>query len=239
MNRVDRQNGFTSIELMLAMAFVSALLIAVAMTVIQIASIYNRGITLKDVNQTGSSVASELQRSISGSASFNINPGPGSRFIVQDWGGRLCLGQYSYIWNYGKDIQTGDTSRLNVYLLNPTNPIRLVKVIDSNISYCTLDIISGKYPSIKSIDAVELLNAGEHDLALHSFNISTTSTATDTRTGQELYTVEFLLGTNNQAALIGESADTECRPPSDEQSDPSYCSVNQFNIVARAGNAVK
>ena len=79
MNRVDRQNGFTLIELMLAMAFVSALLIAVAMTVIQIASIYNRGITLKDVNQTGSSVASELQRNIAGSASFNINPGPGSR----------------------------------------------------------------------------------------------------------------------------------------------------------------
>lgn len=235
MNRVDKRQGFTLIELMLAMGFVSALLIAVAMTVIQIANIYNRGITLKDINQAGRSLSSELQRSISNSSSFNINAGIGSRYIVQDWGGRLCLGQYSYIWNYGDAIQTGDVTRLNVYS-NSTAQIRFVKVLDSNTSYC-----SDASTKIDSTNAVELLNVGEHNLAMHSFVISTSNTAGDTKTGQQLYSVEFLIGTNDQTALTFDSGTGAviCKAPSESGSDPAYCSVNQFNIVARAGNTVE
>ena len=193
MNHVDKQKGFTLIELMLAMGFVSALLIAVAMTVIQIANIYNRGITLKDVNQAGRSIASELQRSIAGSASFNIDSGVGSRYIQQSLngknaGGRLCIGQYSYIWNYGSAIKPNDTSSSPNLYLDPAS-----------------------------------------------------DTAYDAKTGQRLYSIEFLIGTNDQTALMHDSGlvVTGCLPPSDPNSDPSYCSVNQFNIVARAGNTIK
>ena len=253
MNHVDKQKGFTLIELMLAMGFVSALLIAVAMTVIQIANIYNRGITLKDVNQAGRSIASELQRSIAGSASFNIDSGVGSRYIQQSLngknaGGRLCIGQYSYIWNYGSAIKPNDTSSSPNLYLDPDlgRQIRFVKVIDPNANYCIKDI-NGKYPSIKLSDSVELLDdvQDRHDLAIHSFSISSTPSASDTaydaKTGQRLYSIEFLIGTNDQTALMHDSGlvVTGCLPPSDPNSDPSYCSVNQFNIVARAGNTIK
>jgi len=239
---VDKRQGFTLIELMLAMAFVSALLIAIAMTVIQIANIYNRGMTLKDVNQAGRSLASELQRSIAASAAFNINTGVGSRYIVQDWGGRLCLGQYSYIWNYGKAIDTGDTARLNTYS-NSTDQIRFVKVLDPNTTYC-----SDSSTEIDSTSAVELLNIGQkaseqsgvHTLAIHDFTISTSATAGDAKTGQQLYSMKFLIGTNDQTSLTFDAGgDVICKAPSESGADPAYCSVNQFNVVARAGNTVE
>lgn len=233
MNHVDKRQGFTLIELMLAMGFVSALLIAVAMTVIQIASIYNRGITLKDVNQTGRALVSELQRSVTSTSSFEL----GTHYFKQlqggvEVGGRLCLGQYSYVWNYGKTIKPGDTSSSpNVYAAPDTDKqIRFVKVHDPDISYCT-----NLAKKIIFADAVEMLDVGEHDLAIHNFTISSAATASDTKTGQQLYSISFLLGTNDQSALSGILANTECKPPNDPNSDPAYCSVSKFDIVVRTG----
>ena len=232
MNKIytKKQAGFTLIELLLAMGFVSVLLIAIAMTVIQIANIYNRGITLKEVDQSGRSLASELQRSINGSVRFDLS----TRYISKPWGGRLCLGQYSYIWNYGADIVSINPSR-NVYANAPAgSDIRFVKVIDPNASYCT--------DTIKPIDpngATELLSVSEHNLAVHSFNVTTTASSIDLKTGQELYSINFLIGTNDQNALkIDPLTNAKvCKTPGETGSDPTYCSVNQFNIMARAGNA--
>lgn len=242
MNHVGKnRTGFTLIELMLAMSFISVLLIAIALTVIQISNVYNRGITLKDVNQAGRSISAELNRSISQSSLFNIDSGDDSQFIVQgDWGGRLCVGQYSYIWNYGKYLEKGDKMTLNLYQGDDTSssdtsiPIpRFVKALDPGASYCR--------DSSKKIDpdsSVELLNVGEHNLALHKFTISSSPTATDSKTNQRLYSIEFVLGTNDQDALNYES-DIQCKPPSQEGADANYCSVNIFDLVVRAGSAVE
>jgi len=234
MNRVDKtKSGFTIVELMLAMGFVSALLLAIAMTVIQIGNIYNRGITYKDVNQAGGALASELRKGISGSSPFKVVPGVDTRYIITgDWGGRLCLGQYSYIWNYGKAIQVGDNSRLNVYS-NSSDQIRFVKAFDPSASYCTQQ----PYKKIDSSNAVELLDSGQHNLAIHSFSVTTDPTANDNGTGQRLYSIEFLIGTNDQTSL--NAGNTACLLPTDPKSDPSYCSVNKFYVVARAGNVVE
>jgi hypothetical protein len=252
------------------MGFVAALLIAIAMTVIQIGNIYNRGLTLKEVNQAGRSIAGELQRSIAASNpfKFNADQGAGSqylkdkvginelkRYIPLDWGGRLCVGQYSYIWNYGKAIQAGDTSKLNVYS-DSDNTIRFIKVLDPTSTYCT-ETNKKIEPTAQPI---ELLDSSQHDLAIHYFKITTTAddlttplinedTAFDSNTGQRLYSIEFLIGTNDwgtlpdgsgsDSTLTGSLDTTACKPPSELGADPSYCSVSQFDIVARAGNASK
>lgn len=239
MNHVDKSRGFTLIELTLAMGFVSLLLLAIAMTVIQIGNIYNRGLTLKDVDQSGRSLANELQRSVSESASFDLS----SRYINKNWGGRLCIGQYSYVWNYGYAIDPNNLNpNRNVYSPSTSSEIRFVKVLDANASYCTTNV-SGQYPPVKLSDAVELLNIGEHYLAIHNFVISTTASAGDSKTRQQLYSIEFLIGTNDQTALKGSLSAIKCLLPSDvivnKQPDPSYCFVNQFDIVARAGNMVQ
>lgn len=224
MSRVNKK-GFTLIELMLAMGFVSVLLIAIAMTVMQIANIYNRGMTLKDVNQAGRSLSSEIQRSIVGNARFDLS----TRYVSQSWGGRLCLGQYSYVWNYGVDISKSNS---NAYS-NSGNSIRFVKALDPGASYCTTPNKKVDYNS-----STELMAVSEHDIAVHNFSISSSAAATDYKTGQQLYNVNFVVGTNDQNALKDDplTGFKICKSPSESGSDLAYCAVGQFNVIARAGN---
>lgn len=234
MSRVDKTKGFTLIELMLAMTFISILLVAIAVTIIQISNVYNRGITLKEVNQAGRSLSNELQRSITSGSPFMIEEGDGSRYRKQeDWGGRLCVGQYSYIWNYGKALSSNDPSggRLNVYDTGSDAQIRFVKAVDPSAAYCI--------DPTKKIDpktATELLNVGDHSLAIQSFNIESPASATDAKTRERLYSIVFFVGTNDQAALV--EGGTGCKGPGDDGADLAYCSVQEFNIVARAGSGL-
>ena len=233
---LNKNRGFTLVELMLAMAFVSALLVAVAMTVIQIGNMYNRGITYKSVNQAGGALASELQRGINGSSPFDISTngsGEGAHYVTKSWGGRLCLGQYSYIWNYGAAIASADLAHMNIYSApDSSKPIGFIKVLDPSSSYC-----ANPYSTITYSGAVELLDASESGLAIHSFSIdSDPTTLYDSGTDQRLYNISFLIGTNDQKALTDNYGAKECKTLSEINSDTAYCAVNQFDIVARSGN---
>ena len=233
-NRSNKEQGFTLIELILAMAFLSVLLLAIAMTVIQIGNTYNRGVTLKDVNQAGRSIVSDLQRSIGESAPFPIEPGVGTHFINNSWGGRLCIGKYSYIWNYGSTLNAKNPLEINKYDSNDTSlaPINFVKVVDANSSYC--------WNESKRIDpnqSTELLTASDHNLAIQSFNITSETTALDSKTGERLYSLSFYLGTNETAALKNNG--TACKNPGEDGADIAYCSVQEFDIVIRAGSSVE
>ncbi len=239
MNRVDKKPGFTIIELMLAMSFVSLLLVAVAMTVIQISNIYNRGIILKDVNQAGRALVSELQQSIAQTSAFDVNVGTGSttpNYIIQPssglkTGGRLCTGRYSYVWNYARALNDLlIPASLNKYASNG-NKIYFIKIFDPTLNYCTKNI-SGGYPDIAGTGATELFSDIQHNLALYDFKI--TSNASDSKTNQRLYNIEFVLGTSNTDAITANN----CKPPSEVGSDFNYCSINRFNITVRSGNAI-
>lgn len=236
MSHVDKKRAFTLIELMLAMAFVSALLIAVAMTVIQIANTYNRGLTLKEVNQAGNDLANELQRAIATTSASSIRYVENMPVGTSVIGGRLCTGQYSYIWNTGKAITIDSewyTVR-NVYSgASSTDKIRFVKVYDPPTEYC---VTANK--AVAPAGAIELLDKGEHELAIHKFSITSAASAHDSITGQSLYSIAFQLGTNNQSALnLGSTGLATCKLSPDLNADPAYCYVSEFEIVARAGNA--
>jgi type II secretory pathway pseudopilin PulG len=232
MNHVSQKNGFTLVELMLAMGFVSVLLIAVLLTIIQIGGIYNRGLTLKEVNQAGRSLSSEIQRSISTSMPFDLDE---SHYVSQPDGGRLCLGNYSYIWNYGQAISGGDMNKLNRYDDGDKRNeiIYLVKAYDPGLHYC-LDVES----RVSSTGTVELVNTGEYSLALHDFQISSDPTTYDARSNQRLYSVSVVVGTNEQEALVyNPNAESTCKPPA--EASGMYCAVNRFNVLIRAGNVVR
>lgn len=233
----DNKQGFTLIELMLAMTFIAMLLVAIALTTIQISNIYNKGITLREVNQAGRSVSDELQRTISSATPFDVTPkGPGdnapaSRYVVSPGGGRLCLGNYTYAWNYGAALEggTGAPVILNQYSgADNTIPIRLVRVIDPNGGLCTTPSL----PAISKANSTDLLSSGDRDLVLHKFSIKRTSD--EPSTGQSIYSISMVVGTNDREQLTTD--DTSCKPPSEGVGDENYCSVNQFDIIARAGN---
>jgi prepilin-type N-terminal cleavage/methylation domain-containing protein len=242
MIHVGNKKGFTLIELMLAMSFISVLLIAIAMTVIQISNIYNHGLTVKDMNQSSRAISTELQRGISQSAPFSTTAGVGNHYIQSAWGGRLCVGQFSYIWNYGVNLNNAvatnnyTNANLNVYSSSPSTLIRFVKIPDTNAAYCTSDV-SGKYPDVDSTKATDVLSVGDHSLAVHAFNVASAPGAIDTKSNERLYTITFTLGTNNQAALV--TGSTACKAASVAGADPAYCAVQQFTLVVRAGNAIR
>lgn len=231
MNHANKQRGFTLIELLLAMTFISFLLLAIAMTIIQISTVYNHGLTLKDVNQTGRSLSSELEQGISQTVPFVIDGSTTSRYKAQDWGGRLCLGKYSYIWNYGRALIANNPLSLNTYGSTGNQPIRFVKVSDANAAYCA-DLSK----PVDANSAIELLNVGDHSLTIHNFSISSADTANDTKTGQRLYSISLTLGTNDQNALLPDAS--ACKTPGSSGADPAYCAIEQFNFTARAGNIV-
>lgn len=234
MNREVRSkgNGFTLIELLLAMAFVSILLLSIASTVIQISGIYNKGLTMKAVDQAGRAISQDIRQSIAGSEPFNVNTAFRTQSARGDTskvaGGRLCTGVYTYVWNTGKYLN----EQINKYSFSK-DEIRLVRVRDNGGQYCA-DLTK----QIQRKDATELLSAGDMNLAIQSFKV--TQLANDPSIGQALYRVVMELGTNNQDTLEQvqtlTTLDTSCRPPNDDASLQEFCAVNQFDFTVQAGN---
>lgn len=219
---------------MLAMGFVSFLLLAIAMLTIHIGGIYNQGITLREVNQAGLAISEDLQRTIGAASPFEVDTTKAtSRYFQTNGGGRLCVGSHSYAWNY--------LGKVNVVFPNSystsgsVDKPSLVKVVDPDGSLC-----QNRGESINRTDASELLAVGDRSLVLYDFSISQPS-ATPQSASQALYAVDFTLGTDG--ADIVDAANKTCRPPltgattaSDIERVRQYCAVNQFSIIVRAGN---
>ncbi len=131
------KQGFTIIELMLAMTFVATLLIAIAIVTINIVSIYQRGLALKAVNSVGRSLIEELTTSINSAPAVDTtslcnhlaaNPNFGYKgnqtscvndhaykYVYNDrsdsngrqYSGVFCTGNYSYLWNTKYGLELG------------------------------------------------------------------------------------------------------------------------------------
>lgn len=226
MNHHIAQRGFTLIELMLAMSGVAFLLLAIAMTTMQISNIYSKGVTIKSVNQTGRDLSDALQRDIKGSKPFDV--ADTAKFLDTSHGGRLCLGKYSYVWNYGATLDPSGSPDAIIY--DNGAPVRMARVLDNGGQVCVN--AAANQPIVRA-DATELLSGTDKlDLALHTFSI--TSSATDAAIGQALYSVSFTLGTSDQQAI--NTSDASCKPPNDNDSNWEFCAVNVFDFTTRAGN---
>ncbi len=208
-----RRRGFTLVELNLAMIFVSILLIAVALTTIHVTRIYQKGLTVKTINQIGREVSSQLQRDIAQAVPSEITEfGFGQTK-------RLCLGEVSYLYNL-----PGASSPIR----DPDgNAIHLVRTQDLDSQWCKLSmsgipmqLTAGGYSELLTNDVISL---AIHDLRLEDY------TSSDSR--QALYHIEMLLGTNEEHTVDGGT----CRPPSDNQANFDYCFVAEFETIVKAG----
>lgn len=230
-----RSTGFTLVELMLAMAFVSLLLMGIAVTSLRILNTYSKGLTIKEVNQAGRTITEDIQRTIASSTRFIVSParttptdGIDSEYVTQPGGGRLCTGTYTYAWNYGNTSQLSGATTTPVYntFSDSSDVIRLVKVNDIGGVLC-----SDMGRAIQRAQAKDLLRAGDRNLAVQQLTVS--SNSEDPVSGQQLYSISVVLGTNDQSQL---NASTTCKPPSGGNGFEQFCAINQFDIVARAGN---
>jgi hypothetical protein len=226
--------GFTIVELMIAMAFISVLLLAIAMVVMQIGAIYNKGTTMKSVNQSGRAIVDDMKRTI-GSSKLDISTdyrvhdhNDGSRPTIDLDSGRLCTGTYSYIWNIGTHVDPAHPeSQFNKYSGDASDKLlRLVKVLDSGRQYCKGDAKAAIDPT----NAVELLS--DRDLAVQGFHIE--QLTHNGASGMTLYNIGITISNAESEAI--NTVDNSCKTPSEGSTLQNYCAVNEFIFTARAGN---
>lgn len=249
--RQTKQAGFTLIEMMLAMAFIAVLLVTIALTVIQMGAIYNKGLTFKEVNQAARGVSDDLRRTFAASTAFVLN---GTADTVNSVtvlngsvavGGRLCLGSYSYVWNIAKATEAPVSPGVTRFGTASGDIVRLVRAPDANKSYCMKDPVSGALtrPHILAADraaSVELLAVGDHALGVQQFTVTTNDAAYDPVTKARMYTVTYILGTGATSAM--NATQTACLQPGDPayaaDGNPMYCNVQTFTVALTAGNGV-
>ena len=217
--------GFTLVELMLAMTFVSVLLLAIAGIVIQIGGIYNRGSIMKSVNQSGRNIVDDMRRTIGASKPFALDT------AFNQVAGRFCTGTYSYIWNLGKDVDPDnpDTQHNKYSGTDSTKPLRLIRVRDSNGRYC-----ADAGSAVRFSDATELLSEG--NLAVQLFEVDRTTN--NIITGAAVYSLRIVISDADQSSIyVNTVDDTSCKPSTGSGADESdFCAVNVFDFTALAGN---
>jgi len=222
MTRRNQAVGFTLVELMLSMAFIAILLLAIALLVLQISSIYNKGLTLRAVNESGRTIISDVQRTLN-TASPQLTTYVNDDDVTPT-GGRLCVGTTVYAWNFGGYLDDSTVFNKDV---NGVTDIRLVKFNSgATTDYCQPQ--SGTYPPIP-LQRTEMLAAGDSNIALHTFSISDQPVAGDD--SQRIYLIDLVIGTNEAGVIAGNG----CRLP-ESRVDDEYCAVNEFSFTARAGN---
>lgn len=264
MTRQTKRSGFTLIELTLAMTFISILLLTIALTVMRVATIYNRGMTLKEVNQTARNISDDLRRTVVATGEYNLAIGTvdgevdnNNYFEIRNsgnvtLGGRLCLGTYSYVWNTAQGIETamkGAADKEWVAFnseIKRGQPVRvahlvhLQKVPDPGRVYCQKSSQTSNKPRLKDIRnedeslVTELVKAGDRNIAVQ--NMVMVNSTLDPASGQGLYRIAYTLGTGDTSAMTDDR--TACRPPDDPNSNLEYCNIQRFMVVLRTGGGV-
>lgn len=153
--RVKMITGFTIVEMALAMTFVSLLMMAVGYLVIYLSNLYQRGISIKDINKTADLIISDIQSSTANygeiscayktigrsQMSFKGSTAETCRSLLAEdtnttdiTGAALCTGKNSYVWNYGYALDksgrfASQQNKLFRYASLDSNGIRRIKMI--------------------------------------------------------------------------------------------------------------
>lgn len=117
-----RQKGFTIVELLLALAVFSFVLVFVTTAFLQLFRTYNRGVTRKEVNQNTRLLIDDITNKM------RIVADPALIDVSRVNQGRLCVGSYSYVWN--PIGGTGTKIKVN------SQEIAIVRIDNDNLSAC-------------------------------------------------------------------------------------------------------
>jgi len=130
------QHGFTLVELLLALAVFSFVLVFVTTAFLQLFRTYNRGVTRKEVNQNTRLLIDDI------TDKMRIVSDPALIDTSQVAQGRLCIGSYSYVWN--KLGATGTKIKVNGQEIN------IVRIDGDNLSACQAIPLSTNFTSVQA-----------------------------------------------------------------------------------------
>lgn len=213
-----RSKGFTLVEMLLAMTFLSILLISITLLIMQVVKTYDRGTTLRAVEQSGVAIADELRRAINQAENIDFT-GVGE-LDGKPLGGRLCTGARTYAWNYGNTIRNAGEAPYagaNTYDTgsDPRN-LRFVVVSDAGGQLC-----QDTNAQIPRADARELLQVSDRDVVLHDFALIAGHA--------DIQAITMIVGTNGGEEVIDDRNCTVAEGVSE------FCAVNTFEFTVRPG----
>lgn len=234
----NSKNGFTIIELTLAMAFISVLLLSVVFVAIQAGRIYNRGMILRTVNQSGRDIDANLRRDFLQSDSRQISQANNDSSVIdiRDGGdilsSRFCLGRYSYLWNSPKALDEKINSQ-SIVTGPDGQPVNFVRVIDENGSLCQAN--DGKYinqlTDNSKITNLLKVQSSQNDIILAIHSLTVMPIAKIDGSPEALYRVQYTIGTSKLSEI--NTSDKSCKPPQDNNSNFEFCAINQFDTIVR------
>ena len=231
MNKIRK--GFTLIELTIALAFISVLLILVVVVTINIIGIYTKGQTLRNVNETGRSIIDDMRRTLGDAVPFNAQDNNHLIFypktattMAEMTGGRFCTGSYTYAWNTPLAYNSTPPNR---YTGSNQPRLSVVKITDPGGAFCADPNGNITIPAPGDITTVLV----SYD-TLYIYQFAAFSTM-DAASGQTLYSISFVLGTKQGIAdSYTTTNNASCTPPAGINSDFNYCAVNRFDFTTRA-----
>lgn len=231
-----RSDGFTLIELTLAITFFSILLMSILTLTISAGRLYIKGDTNKTINQAGRDFADTVRRDLLATGMGTITPtitiGDGASTLSS---GRICLGTVTYLWNTA-DLLNSETPAANnakVRMGSATGkPIKFVRIVRPLQSYCQLS--GSGYPmTIPSTEsATELFDGTDRDYALYAMAFTQVALSGD----RGMYRVSYTLGTNEKDTTEKDASGyIRCKPNNAVLANFDYCSVNDFETLVRIG----
>ena len=151
--------GFTLVELSLATLFLAVLLLMIATIIINVSTIYQKGLTLRGISASGKTIIDDVDRSVADAPLMRFKDNDlkeaHKNFFLEhretawvtsengtrkeeakdvQFSGIFCTGRYSYIWNTGYALNDRDgNGRIAFKGKNDSelkDDFRLIKVLD-------------------------------------------------------------------------------------------------------------
>ena len=198
---------------------------------IRISDMYEKGATVRSINQVGREVMDSLKRDFSQSNSeveFKTITSEGQKIYS------VCVGGVSYVASNAKALQAREgTTATGGLAVRSGKSVRLARVNDKEGDYCGANAAV----RVKAIDtsATELLASSSMKLAIYDMEVLQVAKAP----GQSLYRVKIVIGTNQKDAVDN---NYRCRistdAAQDEKANFKYCSIAEFTTIMQTGGTL-
>lgn len=191
--KYSNRSGFTLTELMFAMTFLASILLFATLVFVQGLAIYNKGLTIKQINETGRSITTDLSRSSNSATNIVISGRETPQFI--------CIGATAYMWNVaetapGRQVISYDNG-------TEIGMVRTKAHVDARVSYCSDSGASTR--TIAAADFTDLIGAQARVLKVQLAPASITpqdEQSEETRMNIPLVRLTLTIGTSSEDGAL-------------------------------------
>lgn len=207
--------GFTLIELMLSMTFVAFIMIFIVTSIVQTMRIYNKGLAVRDINQSGRQLTEDMTRTLryANAIQFSANG-------YQATSKRICANGVTYAWNI--ETAPGVFTTTNTYTAPDTaTPIHFIRVDDKGGLLCNIPA-----PSIPRSQSRDILSS---QLAVQRLSLASSEAG-------RIVTITALISTQGLNRPLGPGRPTASGFECSTGSDGAFCAFGEFQTTVYIRN---